>query len=62
MVDVFKEQFSKTDDAVNFLGYTIAAAQDILMAEQKKLNVAKKMKTTAVGIVTDDRFERAFIS
>lgn len=55
VVDVFEDQFSKTDDVVNFIGHTIAASQDILMAEQKKQNASKKMKTTAVGIVTDDR-------
>lgn len=55
VVDVFEDQFAKTDDVVNFLGYAFSASQDILMAEQKKQNATKKMKTTAVGIITDDR-------
>lgn len=55
VVSVFGDQFSKTDDVVNFLGQTFTAAQDILMAEQKARNAKRKMKTTAVAVVTDDR-------
>ncbi len=55
VVDVFKSQFAKTDDAVNFLGQTFCAAQDILMAEQKARGAGRKMKTTCVSVVTDDR-------
>ena len=55
VVEVFKDQFGKTDDAVNFLGQTFCAAQDILMAEQIARNAKKKMKTTCVAIATDDR-------
>ncbi len=55
VVDVFRTQFEKTDDVVNFLGETFCAAQDILMAEQKARNASKKMKTTAAVVVTDDR-------
>ena len=55
VVDVFKDQFSKTDDAVNFIGQTFCAAQDILMAKQIACNAKKKMKTTGVAIVTDYR-------
>ncbi len=55
VVDVFEDQFRKTDDVVNFLGQTFTASQDILMAEQKAQSAKQKMKTTGVAIVTDDR-------
>lgn len=55
VVAVFEDQFRKTDDAVNFLGQTFVASQDILMAEQKARNAKRKMKTTGVAVVTDDR-------
>ncbi len=55
VVEVFKDQFSKTDEAVNFLGYAFSASQDILMAEQAARNAKRKMKTTGVALVTDDR-------
>ncbi len=55
VVEVFKNQFEKTDDVVNFLGETFCAAQDILMAEQKAKNASKKMKTTGTAVVLDDR-------
>ncbi len=53
--EVFRDQFSKTEDAVNFLGQTFSAAQEILMMEQTERNVRKKMKTTAVALVTDEK-------
>ena len=53
VVEVFKDQFSKTDDLVNYLGQAFLASQDILIAEQKARNAEKKMKTTAVSLVTD---------
>lgn len=55
VIAVFEDQFHKTDDAVNFLGQTFTASQDILMAEQNARNAKRKMKTTGVAIVTDDR-------
>ena len=55
VVEVFKDQFRKTDDMVNFLGQTFSASQDILMAEQIAQNAKQKMKTTGVAVVTDDR-------
>ena len=55
VVAVFEDQFNKTDDVVNFLGQTFIASQDILMAEQKARNAKRKMKTTGVAVVTDDR-------
>ena len=53
-VEVFRDQFSKTDEAVNFLGQAFSASQDILMAEQKLRGAGRKMKTTAAAVVTDD--------
>lgn len=55
VVSVFEDQFQKADDVVNFLGQTFTASQDILMAEQKARNAQRKMKTTVVAVVTDDR-------
>lgn len=55
VVAVFEEQFNKTDDAVNFIGQAFTASQDILIAEQKSRNAKRKMKTTAVAVVTDDK-------
>lgn len=55
IVDVFKDQFSKSSDMATFLGPTFQAAQDILMAQQKMKNAGKKMKTTAVAIVHDEK-------
>ena len=52
---VFKEQFLKTDDMVNFLGQAFLAAQDVILGEQKSRCAKNKMKTTAVAVVTDDR-------
>ena len=54
VVDVFKDQFMKTDDVVNYLGQAFMASQDILMAEQKIRGAGRKMKTTATALVTDD--------
>ncbi len=53
--DVFIDQFSKTDDMVNFLGQTFSAAQQILMTEQADRHATQKMKTTAVALVTDEK-------
>lgn len=55
VVNVFKSQFGKADDVVNFLGQAFTAAQDVLMAEQIARKAKRKMKTTGVAIVTDDR-------
>ena len=52
---VFEAQFMKTDDMVNFLGQTFTASQDILMAEQIERKAMKKMKTTGVALVTDEK-------
>ena len=55
VVEVFKSQFYKTDDVGAFLGSTFCAAQDILMTEQAVRNAKRKMKTTAVSVVTDKK-------
>lgn len=55
VVEVFKDQFEKTDDAVNFLGQAFIVSQDILMAEQAVRKAKSKMKTTATALVIDDR-------
>jgi len=51
--DVFKDQFYKTDDMVNFLGQTFSIAQEILMMEQIEQRAKHKMKTTAVALAVD---------
>ncbi len=53
--DVFEDQFSRTDDMVNFLGQTFQVAQQILMMEQKEQHATLKMKTTCVSLVTDKK-------
>lgn len=53
--EVFHNQFSKTEDMVNFLGQTFSAAQEILMMEQIEKHAKRKMKTTAVALVTDEK-------
>lgn len=55
VVDVFQNQFSRSDELVNFLGQTFIASQDILMAEQKVRGAGRKMKTTATAVVTDEK-------
>ncbi len=55
VVSVFEDQFQKMNHAADFLGQTFAVAQDVLMAEQKARNVKRKMKTTAVAVVTDEK-------
>lgn len=54
-VEVFGDQFGKTDDMTNFLGQTFCAAQDVLMAEQVVRNARQKMKTTGTAVALDDR-------
>ena len=53
--EVFGDQFLKTDDLVNFLGQTFSAAQDVLMMEQIERHARRKMKTTAVALVADEK-------
>lgn len=55
VVDVFEDQFKKTDDMVNFLGQTFSAAQQILMAEQIEHHAKQKMKTTCTALATDEK-------
>ena len=53
--EVFEDQFSKTDDMVDFLGQTFLAAQEILMMEQIEKRAKQKMKTTAVALAIDEK-------
>lgn len=53
VVNSFGTLFGKTDDVTLFLEKSFIAAQDMLMAEQKKRNADRKMKTTCVSVVTD---------
>lgn len=53
--EVFEEQFSRTDDMVNFIGQTFIVAQQILMMEQKEQHAVQKMKTTGVVLTTDQK-------
>lgn len=55
VVSVFEDRFLRTDEVVGFLGQTFAASQDVLMTEQKARGAQRKMKTTGVAVVTDDR-------
>lgn len=55
-VEVFKSQFYKSDDVETFLSSAFCAAQDILLTEQKARNARRKMKTTAVSVVTDKKY------
>lgn len=55
VVDVFKNQFNKSDDCGSFLTQSFLAAQDILLAQQGLKNARKKMKTTAVCVLADDK-------
>lgn len=55
VVSVFEEMFSKADDVSNFIGQTLTVAQERLLCEQVALNAKRKMKTTAVVAVTDER-------
>ena len=55
-VEVFKSQFYKYDDVDAFLGSTFCAAQDIILTERTVRNAKRKMKTTAVSVVTDKKY------
>lgn len=55
VVASLREQFEKSDNISAFLGAAFQNAQDALMAEQKRLNATKKMKTTGAALVTDGR-------
>ncbi len=55
VVDVFKAQFDQADDLTDFIGQTLLAAQDILLAEQIARRASKRMKTTAAALVLDEK-------
>lgn len=56
VVEVFKDQFEKNCRADDFLGNAFYAGQDVLMAKQMTHRAKRKMKTTAVAMVTDDKY------
>ena len=55
VVDVFEDQFKKSDDMKSFLPNAFTAAQQILLSEQVERNAVRKMKTTCVALVTDEK-------
>ena len=56
VVDVFEDQLKKADTLKDFLPSTFTAAQQILLSEQIERNARRKMKTTCVALVTDDKY------
>lgn len=55
IVDVFKSQFHTMDDVRKFIPQTLQASQDVLLAEQIKQNAKRKMKSTAVALLLDNK-------
>lgn len=55
VVDVFKSEFEKMVRPSEMLSNTFIAAQEILLTEQRALCAEKKMKTTAVSVVMDEK-------
>ncbi len=55
VVSVFEERFAAAQDVTDFIGQTLTAAQERLLCEQAARNAKRKMKTTAVAIVMDER-------
>ncbi|MBP3238613.1 MAG: serine/threonine-protein phosphatase [Lachnospiraceae bacterium] len=53
--DVFINIFENAENIPETLSTAFRAAQDVLMAEQKRLNVRGKMKTTAVALAVDEK-------
>lgn len=52
---VFGEVFGKCTDDSKFIAEAFECAQKTLMDEQKKNNATRKMKTTCVAMVTDEK-------
>ncbi len=55
VTQVFQDVFMKTDKVNRFLPIAFQAAQDVLTAEQIRLNARAMMKTTAVSVVMDKK-------
>lgn len=53
--DVFANLFEKRYKLCDFLDETFNAAQEILLTEQEKRKAKRKMKTTAVAMVSDEK-------
>ena len=56
VADVFMQNFNETIDAGTFLEDVFPVAQDALIEEQKRRGAQKKMKTTAVVLVSDEKY------
>ena len=54
-VEVMKTRFEGSADNEEYINSAFLAAQDILLAEQKKRNAQRKMKTTAATLAVDDK-------
>lgn len=52
---VFEKTFRESEQISDFQAHVFSAAQDILLAEQKRRNAEKKMKTTATVLASDRR-------
>lgn len=55
VVQVFENQFRKNIKTEDFLSETFLASQDILLAEQIARNARRKMKTTGVALITNEK-------
>ena len=55
VVEVFESQYHKISLIENYLQESFEAAQDVLLAEQKVRRAVRKMKTTAVAVITDKK-------
>lgn len=56
VVSVFESQFKNNIKAKNFLADTFTAAEEILLTEQAARNAKRKMKTTGVALVSDNKY------
>ena len=55
VTEVFCQQFRTGQKLPGLMDQSFLAAQDILIAEQKKRNAQKKMKTTVTALMTDGK-------
>ena len=55
VVDEFEKQFMTATDMSQLLPVAFDAAQSVLLREQSVQNAMRKMKTTCVALVTDDK-------
>ncbi len=55
VVNVFQNRFDTVGITPEFTKESFVIAQDLLLMEQKRLNVGKKMKTTGVSVSLDEK-------